>query len=232
MGLYGFEVKIIAGLVSSLEDRKPLKVLSYGHPDILATPKELRFLGLQLESLPDGERLDRPAKSYDQAVVGSAHRLFKAMGASLTVADILSGYGIDVMLDLNRPAVLSSLYDLVIDPGTSEHCFNVGQALVNMANSVKPCGYIYHMVPLCHWNHGFWNFSPCAFSDFYEQNGFRIERIEAEYRGHFQPVRTREKFEIPNRGRKHNLMCIAKRMEGTSVGFPTQYKWHKPKNTG
>lgn len=222
MGLYAFEIERIARLPL----RKRFTALAFGHPDILATPQELKFIGC-LPSLPEGEKLDRAA--YKPDVVGSAHRLIAAMGGSLHVADLFPGYGVDRLVDINLPLPEpwgeSNWFDLVIDPGTSEHCFNVGQALLNMARMVKKKGFIYHMVPLCHWNHGFWNFSPCAFADFYAQNGFQIIDMQAEYRGTFQPVVPRKKFEIPTRGRKLNLMCIAKRVNVVPLRFPTQYKF-------
>jgi hypothetical protein len=219
MGLYAFEI----ARISRLPLPKPFTAMAFGHPDILATPQELRFLGA-LPSLGEGEKLDRAV--YKSGVVGNAHRLFEAMGGTLTVADIYNGYGVDRILDLNVPQrVDRERFDLVIDPGTSEHCFNVGQALLTMAEMVKPGGFIYHMVPLCHWNHGFWNFSPCAFADFYEQNGFRIVEMQAEYRGQFQDVMARKKFEIPTKGRKLNLMCIGQRVRDQRISFPVQYKF-------
>jgi hypothetical protein len=220
MGLYAFEIKKLAELPLP----KPFKVLSFGHPDILATPDELAFIG-KLDSLSAGERLDRKAH-YKPDVVGSAHRLFKAMGGELTVADLRPGYGVDKIVDLNdwRFSWIPD-FDLVIDPGTSEHCFCVGTALANMAKNVKVGGYIYHMVPLCHWNHGFWNFSPCAFADFYAANGFKIIEMRAEYKGRFQDVSTQKKFEIANHGRKLNLMCIARRVSDKPIGFPIQSKY-------
>jgi hypothetical protein len=55
----------------------------------------------------------------------------------------------------------------VLDCGTTEHCFNVGQAIINAAHAVKPGGAIFHCFPMCVMNHGFWNASPTAFKDFY-----------------------------------------------------------------
>ena len=225
MGLYAFEVDIIAGLMSNLTDRKPLSVLSFGHPDILATPLELKHWG---EFTPDNAEVLRERNYHPKPnIIGNAKPLFKALGGELFVIDIRKTNGVDEIGDLNY-AIRPFANDIVIDPGTSEHCFNVGQALVNMARCVSMGGYIYHMVPLCHWNHGFWNFSPCAFNDFYEQNGFEVVTLQAEYRGYFQPVVTKGKFEIPTKGRKLNLMCIAKRVKDIDIGFPTQYKWPAP----
>lgn len=224
MGLYAFEVGIIADICQKLP--LPFHVLSLGHPDILATPKELRpILGITLPRDGRGVLESRKYAPHPE-IVGNAHILFDALGGTLDCIDTREVYNIDVVADLNEPVCIGE-FDLVIDPGTTEHCFNVGQAMKNVANAVKKGGYVYHMVPLCHWNHGFWNFSPCAFVDFYEHNGFQVERIEAEYNGNFMPVDTFNKFAIKNHGRKLNLMCIAKKVKDVPVAFPMQGKYVK-----
>lgn len=59
-------------------------------------------------------------------------------------------------------------YQLVIDTGTLEHCFNVGQAFMNVAVSVSIGGVILQAAPLNRFNHGFWSFSPTADHDFFK----------------------------------------------------------------
>lgn len=221
MGLYAFEVRIIAGVCANL--KKPFEALSLGHPDILATQKELGFLKQKIPIDNQGV-LESRNFAPKPSIIGNARPVFEAMGGSLHVIDYSNVYGVDEIINLNTENIPGT-YDLVIDPGTTEHCFNVGNALVGAASAVKMGGYIYHMVPLCHWNHGFWNFSPCVFADFYEQNGFEIVRLEAEYRGRFSPVKPRQKFEITNHGRKLNLMCVAKRVTDQPIAFATQYKY-------
>jgi len=102
----------------------------------------------------------------------------------------------------------------------------VGQALRNIALNLDVGGFVYHMVPLCHWNHGFWNFSPTLFADFYDvENGFRVERIEAEFRGRLLPVQTKAKFEIRNSGRRLSMLCVARKLEMKKIVFPMQRKY-------
>lgn len=79
------------------------------------------------------------------------------------------------VLDLNHPvpADLHGRYDLVYDGGTMEHCFNCVAFLQNTIDLVKPGGRVIHHVPVNNWvNHGFYQFSPTLFFDFYETNGF------------------------------------------------------------
>jgi SAM-dependent methyltransferase len=78
------------------------------------------------------------------------------------------------VLDLNRPvpAELHGLYDLVYDGGTTEHCFAAAEALSNALRLAKPGGRIIHHLPVNNWiDHGFYQFSPTLFFDFYGANG-------------------------------------------------------------
>jgi SAM-dependent methyltransferase len=80
------------------------------------------------------------------------------------------------VLDLNRPlpAALCDRFDLVYDGGTMEHCFSVADVLGNVVRLAKTGGRIIHHLPLNNWvDHGFYQFSPTLFFDFYEANGFR-----------------------------------------------------------
>jgi SAM-dependent methyltransferase len=229
MGLYSFEIEKIKPLC------KPMfRAISFGHPDILATPKQLKPIMGTILPTDNEEIVNSKFRTIYKGrnIVGSAKIVFEALGGLLHCVDKFPGYGIDELFDLNKSGVAIDQFDLVIDPGTSEHCWNVGQAIINMANCVKVGGHIYHMVPMAHWNHGFWNFSPCAFNDFYTQNGFKIIELLAEFRGKFMQVELKKdngvKFMIPNNGRKLNLMCIAKRVEDREIGYPTQYKYYRP----
>ncbi len=79
------------------------------------------------------------------------------------------------VLDLNRPvpAPMLEKFDLVFDGGTSEHCFATSEALCNAMRLVKAGGRVIHHSPLNNWvDHGFYQFSPTIFFDFYEANGF------------------------------------------------------------
>lgn len=222
MGLVGFEVKIISKLCQSFGRR--VKALSLGHPDILATPEELSFLG----ELPiDNKEVHDARRTWpEKRIIGNARPVFNAMNADLIVVDVRPHlYNIDVELDLNDPIIARPEYDLIIDCGTTEHCFNVGQALKNVANMTALGGYVYHMVPLCSFNHGFWNFSPGVFVDFYEDNGFAIERLTGVRHAEFIPVQRHTKFKLPNNGSKLNLLCIAKRLEIKDINYPMQRKY-------
>jgi len=101
--------------------------------------------------------------------------LFRMLGfESVDSLDIFSNEHPTFVVDLNHPLPegLTS-YDLVLDGGTTEHCFNVPQVLANAVRLVKLGGHIVHVSPISGWiNHGFYQFSPTLFFDYYATNGF------------------------------------------------------------
>lgn len=225
MGLYPYMIESIARLREHLP--QPFNVLSLGHPDVLGTPKELEPIvgGLLTTEFNEGFRPFSRNKKGEELVL-SAKVLFEALGASLNVVDVRYLRGVDIIADLNSPVDLGS-YDLVVDPGTTEHCFNVAQALQNVAQAVKVGGFVWHVVPLADWNQGFWNFSPTAFAHFYaRENGFMIwELFASERQNHHIPVSANGKFRISNSGRKLYLHCIAKRLDRVPISYPMQAKY-------
>jgi len=102
--------------------------------------------------------------------------LFRLLGfETVESIDVYDAESPTHVLDLNRPvpAALHGRYDLVYDGGTLEHCFSTSEALSNAVRLVKPGGRVIHHVPLNNWiDHGFYQFSPTLFFDFYQSNGF------------------------------------------------------------
>jgi len=82
------------------------------------------------------------------------------------------------IVDLNEPGLgrqLSGQYDLVIDGGTLEHCFDVPTALRNIFDALAVGGYAMHISPVNNYvDHGFYQFCPTLFHDYYEANGFEL----------------------------------------------------------
>lgn len=201
---------------------KGASVLCLGHPDILATPPEIEALfGVRLA---ETENTGGVHGVTDRALVAT-HALFNLLGASLDCVDIYAFRGTERIVDLNEPQYLGA-YDLVIDPGTIEHCFNIGQAIVNAANAVKPGGRIYHSPPLSMLNHGFYNICPTMLWDFYEQNGWAIEHMEIR-RGD-QAVKIEAAGAFSRKGeiaQESSLICLARRRVADALRWPTQKKY-------
>jgi len=151
------------------------------------------------------------------------------LGYDLEVLDVVEARGGELLHDLNEPVPtrLHRRYALVIDPGTLEHCFNVAQAACNLAEMVAPRGCVFHGNPLNMFNHGFYNFNPTWYRDFYAANGFEIELIE----GVADMVRDPKRFEVPLIERfggvpaNASLYVLARRVADTRIRWPVQSKY-------
>jgi hypothetical protein len=143
------------------------KALSAGYPDLLVS---FPYLPARKDSETVAEHHNVKGPIADTALV------FKELGLELEVIDREKLQGSERIVDLNHPQDLGE-YDLVIDPGTSEHCFNIAQAAQNLAGAVKVGGVMSQAIPMAMFNHGYYNVNPVWFLDFYEQNGFKVEKI-------------------------------------------------------
>lgn len=119
------------------------------------------------------------------------------------------------VLDLNRPLPeeLWGRYSLVCDGGTIEHCFDVPEALANVVRLLRTGGLALHVSPLSGWiQHGFYQFSPNLFFDFYATNGFGGLSAKIQFEGRCIDVRDH----VPRRdflGRKALLVFVAEKTE-------------------
>ena len=150
-------------------------VLSLGYPDILV--------------LAEGSGLpEAPTANIhgDWRPLVSTRAVFSGLGAKIFdcidyFPDTARG---ERFVDLNQPLTLEESckgYDLVIDPGTTEHCANVWQALVNATHYVGMGGHIVHI--LCtdgYMNHGFYQVQPTFFCDYYNENAWEIKMIAVD----------------------------------------------------
>ena len=94
--------------------------------------------------------------------------------AKVDVVDVIAHFGMERIVDLNYPQEWPQRYGLVINPGTLEHCFNIGQAWENTWRAVLPHGFLVNVAPASMLNHGFWNVCPSAVYDWCEANGGEV----------------------------------------------------------
>lgn len=193
------------------------RVLSLGYPDIVVPAPEVeRLLGIKVTELTQFGRwhgVDFP--------LPETLSVFRAIGATLQCVDIHPSRGVEQVVDLNLPCELGS-YDVVIDAGTVEHCFNIGQAIMNAAGAVAAGGCILHSPPLSMPNHGFYNLNPTLLHDFYSQNGWEIELLSG--------VGKAGRFEVPATARfaapaEASLLFLASRPELRPLAYPVQSKY-------
>jgi hypothetical protein len=68
---------------------------------------------------------------------------------------------------------------LVFDGGTMEHVFHVPNYLANVHKLLKVGGYVIHQSPSNNYvDHGFYQFSPTFFADYYLENKYRLVEIK------------------------------------------------------
>lgn len=213
-----------------------LQALTLAYPD-LAVPRATLdvILGADfvnsLPVRPDSVGVCRAHNLPEDTPIYDSLALFDRLGVDLLVADIVALQGMERILDLNEalPADLHRRFDLVIDPGTSEHCFNVGLAFRNVCEAVRQGGLLVHLASLSMINHGFWNFSPTVYPDYFEANGFRLLHLAAENhnpRGDGAAL-TIEPFRRMPAPPNAILHVMAERIDERPPVWPVQRKYQK-----
>lgn len=210
-------------------------LLSAGYPDMLARPEHLQaILGAEraakLPMRPDSDAILswHGLRGWIAQVPDSA-AVLGALGYRLEVMDIHAARGDEMIVDLNLPLPESfdRRYDLVLDTGTCEHCFNIAQAAANLATLVKPNGFLIQALPLSSYNHGFYNVNPTWFHDFYPANGFTILVLKAVT----GIVKEPKLFDLPPTARFNDappnavMVMVARRDTVKPIGFPVQSKY-------
>lgn len=206
-----------------------MKIASMGYPDVIAPIDALLPMGLEIAYREDSDAICR-RHGLQQRLIPDAHSLFQALGCTLDVYDIVRERGCEILCDLNEKWGRNGqfdpqeMYDIVLDVGTVEHCFNIAQAIFNMAGMVKFGGVIIHENPFNWPNHGFYNLNPTWYADFYEANGFDLldcSLVTRDGRGVDAPKAKRFRF---NEG-EVNVFALARRTSVQSFVFPVQRKY-------
>lgn len=213
MGLTAVTLKMVSGVLPKKH------ILSLGYPDLAMTALDVQDI---LGVTPTKFTTHGAWHGLDQPLPETAH-VMELIGSSLDCVDVSPSRGVERQADLNHPCDLGE-YDLVLDCGTTEHCFNVGQALLNAANAVKAGGAIFHCFPMCVMNHGFWNASPTLFKDFYSQNGWSVQMAGMVHS-------TGDCYEVPAykafapEPRMYLTAFAVRPKEKKPMQFPTQQKY-------
>jgi len=207
-------------------------VLALGVPDIL-TP--LQDLKLRYGNLVDGIAL-----RDDSERIRHYHGLAETFGSIVDSRDLLQrlklkptfidvavlrGYEEIVDLNYSIPETYQRAFDLVIDCGTLEHCFNIGTAFRNMCDATKLGGYIITVAPLSMVNHGFFNLCPTFYVDGFEDNGFKIELLGIIENKQLKVLRLADqtrRFSMPP---ETAILCVAKRTTELAFKWPIQTKY-------
>lgn len=211
-----------------------IKIASMGYPDMIAPEGMIiNLVGAHqalYEYRQDSEAIcNRHGLAVRQ--IPDAKSVFESAGCKLHVFDIVKERGEEILCDLNLPFSYYrhnlETYDIVLDVGTVEHCFNIAQAIMNMASLLKEGGHIIHENPFNWGNHGFYNLNPTFFADFYAANGFDVLRLDLTTRdGHCVTPPPTSRFIAPDG--EFNIFCHARRTKLVKqLTYPTQTKYAK-----
>ena len=109
-----------------------------------------------------------------------------------------------------------------------EHCFNVGQVMRNILMLGKVGAFIVHINPLNYYNHGFFNFNPTFYHDFYSQSG---NRVVSEFYGIHGPVLQPQVMGLPASGgfasvpERMTVLVAAQKLVDAEPDWPLQSKY-------
>ena len=177
----------------------------------------------------------------------SIENYLKTQNWDFKYVDVQQGTGSSanfISMDLNQP-IPSDLYcsfDLLIDSGTAEHCFNVGKVFENYFHLLKPGGILLQYMPFHSPNHGFWSINPTAIYDLASCNPIKLLTCELQsfdnYRHYFDanpnilPFSKTGKFSINIDSLKGIcLMFFAyKKVSKSIFRFPIQAKYRSQMN--
>ena len=228
MGLRLIDLQIIERIRQNLP--KPGRVLSLGYPDVLLAETDLRKLfdldSAEFQFREDSAEIIKWHGAVLDKLVETKH-FFSLLGLEFDAWDIHASRGVEKEVDLNHGLDVAEpvcLYDLVIDGGTVEHCFNIAQAMSTIALMVKQGGFVFHDNPCNMYNHGFYNLNPTFYFDWYESNGFVVTLCALTDGEKYMPVERTTRFsEIPER---MSLVCVARKLiHNPPYKWPMQMKY-------
>ena len=175
------EILLLDRLIQALKINSRPSVLFLGYPDARVDEATWPLSDIAWDLVPKREGADaiwvqHGLPQMQGQPMAELRALFCARGADILVADAIAWGGEDIVLDLNYPVrrPMRGRFDIIVDPGTLEHCFNIAQAFDNVDAMLKVGGYVYHEAAMSYANHGLWSISPTAFFDFYEPRGYDL----------------------------------------------------------
>lgn len=185
MGLAAPSLKFIMRKNKKYKFKGP--VLTFGNQDIYANENDIKQWADKEEitlSQPkeilystsgDVSKINKKAVNYIHAIT-----FFEFIGIDKKDYYDIDKFAFDkphILHDLQYPInkKYHNFFNLVIDSGTLEHIFDVKSVMENIIRITKTGGYVLQLIPAQNFiNHGFYQFSPTFFYDFYTNNGFKI----------------------------------------------------------
>lgn len=195
-------------------------VLCLGYPDITAKPEAVEeLLGVAPRKFTEYGREHKISWPLPETV----DTLLLAGATVVDCVDLLAIRGVERVVDLNVRQEWPRRYDVVINPGTLEHCFDLASAMFNAWRAVDWKGVILHVAPMSMMNHGFVNVCPTLINDFAVANGGRVLDMKARDRDWKDvPVDACGRFRAPPEAVLYAL--VQKQIDGPEV-IPMQGRY-------
>lgn len=220
-------------------ERKPKKILCLGYPDLLVVDKDLDVLGVPQNARHYAQDMGQIAGWHHwRGPIYDTDVMFRSLNIEPTYVDIHPSREYEEKLDLNLPLPrkYAHQFDMVLDSGTLEHCFNIAQAFMNCLDACSTGGTIIHSNPASMTNHGFWDISLGAYRDFYENWNEKI--VEACYIGGEVDSRQVIPIAVEDMHKRFSLQTGLMNLVVVSVGrngfpnnpWPTQFKYRMNKD--
>ena len=195
MGLTSANLKFILKKSKKYKFKGP--VMTFGNQDIYAYEDDIKkwakneniFLKsprvILYSTSGDVSKINKETKKYIHAKT-----FFEFIGINKNNYYDIDKFPFDkprIIHDLQYPidSKFHNFFNLVIDSGTLEHIFDIRSVMENIVRITKRGGFVLQFIPAQNFlNHGFYQFSPTLFYDFYTSNGFEIiESYIVEVRG-------------------------------------------------
>lgn len=220
---------------------------SIGYPDLFIkkTPQSSNLFGKFSSCFLSNEKALRWHNlSEHKYAFFSIEKFVSLKGWGFDYLDIEAGTGASNQsfkkVDLNESITeaMYSKYDILIDSGTAEHCFNIGKVFENYFHLLKPGGIVLQFIPFLSPNHGFWSINPTAVFDLSSCNPIKITHCGltaySSYHDYFDcnglsididPVR---RFGIEVKMNSIILCFFSyKKLSKAIFKFPVQHKYRK-----
>jgi hypothetical protein len=210
-------------------------VATLGRQDISFTAEQMaeyaKEVGVALQ--PVTPELSRKPEMRSRGMIADT-TLLRALGFEQSVVIDVSSYEhADVLFDLNEPEPPSELrgaFDVILDPGTLEHVFQLPNALSNLHTMLRDGGRVIHILPASNYmDHGFYMFSPTFFWDYYNANGWTVNTLRLFSHGLRSDRRRWRIYEYDPQGphevnfgsldnARYGVCCIATKAPGATSG--------------
>lgn len=142
-------------------------------------PSEINADLVRRQMAANGLRIPAALQALPADRIVDDKELFAFLGYQEALSMDFSAYeGSEIIHNLNEapaPAEWHGYFDVVYNHGTIEHIFHLPNALRCCCELTKPGGVIIHSSPTNGTvDHGFYQFSPTLFFDYYRANGFEV----------------------------------------------------------